>query len=416
MTTPSAELLFIPKLDQAATRNVAKNSKEAISNATKQAGAESKANLDKSIFDGIKDGGRKGFGKLKEFGSTFAGEFGGKLSLTVVGIATAAAAVVADTVEKSLGGADEVADRLRERMNAQRQVELTGSAFGMSSGQYAAFVEGAQAMGLEMEDITGMMSGFSDSLANPEMARYKELVDNYGIDAGFIDLIQKAAAMDATKAQQFLSNAIGGEDAVKVNMFASKVREMDDKGLGVSLDSMASYITGRKIVSADITKDIDAQKPYRDRVYQHDSYLFDKHLRQQVSDQDVADINSRSDSRESVDDANTNAFHQKTLTANTLDSITVGQINAGKTTVKEITGFSDAMNKVVNEHFSNITKNTPNKDTSNKEEETSNPYSGMYEGPVRAQFIEDLVSAYKKAFEPVSESLGTKHSQESNRR
>ncbi|WP_417859540.1 hypothetical protein [Xanthomarina gelatinilytica] len=418
MSAPTFEMIAKPKIDQAAARKMATDSKEAISNATKQASAETKANLDKAISGGIKSGGKEGFGKLKEFGNTFAGEFGGKLSLTVAGIATAAAAVIADTMAKTLGGADEVADRLRERMNAQRQVELTGSAFGMSSGRYAAFVEGAQAMGLEMEDITGMMSGFVGSLSRPEMVKYKELTDKVGTEGGFIDLLQKAASMDRTQSQQFLDSTLGGDDSVKAGMFVNKIREMNEKGLNVNLDSIASYLTGRNVVSADITKDIEAQKPYQDKVYRHDAYLFDKHLRQQLSNQDVADINSRSDSKESVDDANKNAFHVKVETANALDSITVNQINTGKIVAEEAAKGAELTMKSLSEYLELVLKASKKQVTFNYKD----PFGGNNQAANQAtKNTEDVIAngiikgLYEYGKTKDQGSLGSQHSIDSNK-
>lgn len=346
MSSPSAELTFYPKLNQAATRKMSKDAETAIAKATDQASAETKSQLDKAVSGGLKKGGEDGFGKLKEFGNSFAGEFGGKLSLTIAGIATAAAAVITDTLGKTLSGADEVADRLRERVDLQRQMELTGSAFGMSSGQFGALSEGAMAMGLSPEDMSAMMSGFVGTLSNPEMAKYKALVDGKGIGVGFVDLIQKAAGMDANAGQQLLNGIIGGDDAIKMGMFAAKVREMNAQGKDVNIDSLSSFITGRNVVSADITKDIAAQKRNRDAIYKNDAVLYDKHLRQQLSAQDVADINSRTNSKESVDDANRSAFHLKVEMANNLDTLTVKQLNAGKTSIEVAGDILDKMNSL----------------------------------------------------------------------
>lgn len=407
----SFELIARPKIDQAAARKMESDTKEAIARAGQQASARTKSDIENALENGMRVGGKSGFDYLKQESKGFSDSFGGMMKLSLAGIAAAASAVLVDTLQKTVDGADEFGEILKQRANAQRQVEQTGAAFGMTAGQYGELSIGAKAMGMEPEDLTGMISGFVGSLSRPEMAKYKELTDEIGTGSGFMDLLQNAASMDKTQSQQFLDSTLGGDDSVKAGQIVNVIREMNAKGIAVSMNSLASAMAGFQINESQLNKDIDSTKGARREFNQSEAREYMASLTQNVSSQDASDIESRRQSQEALLQKQLSNLHVKVEYANKLDTLTVNQLNAGSTVINSVAKESTKLWSMTKDIYQ-----TPVGTERLKKIGSLGGEIWETDKKLASWWYGLIYGAIKDAASDAKDSIAAKHSQESNRR
>lgn len=327
---PSAELVLAPKVDPRALRRSSKRAQDAMARAGRQAAKSIKKDLKRGIEDGFKDGSSNGAKAFKK----------GMAALGVAGL-------LAKWVELAVGGADQVGARIREKALMMQEMKSTADAFGIDAGRYAGLNIASQGLGINPDDIRGMLSGFSAELNEPEMQKYKELADSSGLDVAFLNLLKKAAEMSPTEGQRFLNPILGDEDSVYAGKITAKIREMNEQGIDVTFQSLLDHMATFNIQLEELKKGLEGSREAINALNQDAASSLQDSIIKGLSEKNASLEVERVKSERKVLQAELENFATKVRTALTLDKGKIGLIKVGGENAQRIYDFIDSVDELI---------------------------------------------------------------------
>lgn len=330
-TSGDAELLLIPRVDYEEMRRTANRMADALERATEQAVAEMQRDLRRGVGRGINQGindGEMGFSKLK---------------LGLASIAVSAGSLIKDSMEKTLGGADETLGKILERAEKIKAVMGQSSALGVDQGNYAAWSIASMGKGVEQDDLLGMFSGFSEGLNDDKLTLYKNIRDKNGLEEAFFRMIYTGSTMSADKAHTwFADDATLGSDANFANKLADIMRDMRANNVDITKESFFKY-AGVKSSTATLSDDLNNSKSSLNLMNKTDQGRFESAINKGLSQVEDQAYTNRMRSIDALDQAHIDNITLKVTTANFQDKMEIKQLDA---TIKTMNLLSKGVGEI----------------------------------------------------------------------
>ena len=225
-TSGDAELLLIPRVDYEEMRRTANRMSDALERATEQASLEMQRDLRRGVGRGINDGirdGEGGFSKLK-----------GKIAAIGIG------AAITSAVMGAIGNADEFIDKVAEKADKIRAIGNQSNAFGIDKGTYASMTITGQALGLEVDDIKGLLEGWNEGLTSDDtLVNYANVRDKDGLDEALLRILYTASTKNEKEAHGWLaSEGTFGSDATFLMPIVAEIKKLAENGESITWDNL----------------------------------------------------------------------------------------------------------------------------------------------------------------------------------
>ena len=319
------ELILAPEIDRTALRVAEKNMDEAFERSAKYAGVEARKQLAKGVERGIGDGAKKGVNHLR---------------LAAFSIATAAAAVAIDSIEKTLGGADDVMARMQEKLNQVSETMLTGEAFGIESGAMAALSASFMTKNMDVSDLRGMLSGFTAAIEEEGGEEYKAIRDEKGLEASFLTYLKSISQLDKSQQVGAMIPVLGEEDAALAGRIVSVMQEMTKGGKEITTTSLSETILGRDVDIAGLTDKAEQAQVQSEKLAQTNARAFLDSFKP-VSDENINAMQDLIASNRQLEKAHENAFDLKVKTKIIANELEVNQLRAVTALVEAPSNIAD---------------------------------------------------------------------------
>lgn len=310
----SSEILFSPRIDENKMRQEAKKQEKIMSNTAKQIGDDYK----NEIEDGMNEAADSGSKAIES-----------KMRVTAVALAYIVGSVVKDTFDKVVGGAEEVEERLRQRIESMKDISSSAEGLGMDSATYAALTLAGQAQGIDQGDTRGLMSGFVGALERPEMAAYKEAAEENGIEKSFLDFLASMSELSPEQSAQYLNQVFGDEDALKAAKFMDPIRQVRNSNQELTVENILNAMLGGGLDMAGLRKSFEQSQPNIEKVMHNDALDTQQELLSGVSDSEAKGMNQMTSARRDEQEAQESAFDLKVSKFVVEKEMTVAQIKAG---------------------------------------------------------------------------------------
>lgn len=329
-----ADVILVPKADLEAMRKAAKQMHETLEKAAEQASNDVENDLKNGVKKGIKKGADEGFMGLSKKGQAAIASFSLSVGL-----------VIKDSLEQTLGGADEYVAKIAERAQNIRDMMSGEKVFGIDEAQYAALTIGGKRLGIEPDDIRGVFEGLSAALDSPEMKAYKDVADKEGLDQAFFNLLMTAADKTPGEAQTWLATTaqMGDSDATFVNKYADVIRDMKKNGIEINRENFFNASAGFGINVEAIGHAMDKSRASIEDMRKGDAFREYKKLLAGVTPEQAKAYNDRNDSVKRLEDAHIGNITLKVATANFQDAVTIKQMKA---TVKTLNALSEGVSSL----------------------------------------------------------------------
>lgn len=328
----NSELVLAPVID----RNALKRSEMQLANAMESAGKKGsiamqkdvKKHLKKGVEDGVEDGVSGSTGKFKALG---------------VAVALGAAAIIADTIDKTLGSLEDNIDRIMGKLDTLREVNENAQAFGIDPARYAAISVMGAAKGLDQSDISGIMTGFSASLSDERMSEFKEIRKNQGMEKAFFDFLSSTGKLSESQRQQQLIDVFGEDDMRLASRFMNPMIAMQSAGESMNLESLYQNITGRTLQLEAMRAGIGRSQQAQGMITAQQAQFLENVFIKGVTPGQASAVTSVAASQKNLEAAQMSALNLQVKAKILADQMEVKQIQAGIVTGDAVLSYSESL-------------------------------------------------------------------------
>ncbi|MGD1456957.1 hypothetical protein [Vibrio harveyi] len=310
----NSEILFTPRIDENKMRQEGKKQEKIMANTAKQIGDDYK----RELTDGMEDAADSG---SKAIGS--------KLRMVAASLALVVGSVIKDTFDMVTNGAEEVEERLRQRIESMKDITSTAEGLGIDSATYAALTLAGRAQGIEQDDTRGLLSGFVGALERPEMAAYKDAAEQNGIEKSFLDFLASMSKLSPEQSAQYLNQVFGDEDALKASKFLDPIRELSKNGKPLTVEGILNAMLGGGLNMAGLRRSFIDSEGNIKTVMRNDALDAQREILLGVSGEEATGINRMTNARRDEQNAQEEAFNIKVEKFVVEKEMNVAQIKAG---------------------------------------------------------------------------------------
>lgn len=314
----SSELVLAPQVDRNALKRSEMQIAQSMENAGKKASIEMRKDLkrevSKGLNQGVKDGVSKSRGNMKALG---------------LGVAAAAAMVIADTMDKTLGSLEDNIDRIMGKLDTIREVSENAKAFGIDEGRYAAISVLGSAKGLDQSDMQGIFAGFAASLQDDEMAGFKNIRDTQGMEKAFFDFLSSTAKLTGSDRENQLIKVFGEDDMRLVSRILGPMSAMQSDGQAMNLESLYKNITGRDLQLAAMQQGISRSQTAQGMITAQQAQFLENTFIKGVTPGQAGAVTSVASSQKNLEAAQMTALNLQVKAKILADQMEVKQIQAG---------------------------------------------------------------------------------------
>lgn len=329
MAQPRTEVILAPKIDRSDLREVKEHMNAAFDDVATKSRKELEKGTKRGVSDGIRKGGSEGIKHLKR---------------GLAGVAVAVGAVA----DNALSGADDVLNRMEQRLVGIRDISKEAAAFGVSSGEYAQVASVFTSMGYDQSDVRGLLSGFQAELDAPEMAKFKELADQSGVMQSMLSFIASTADMTQTQRAATLK-PLGDEDAVIASALAAKIKATDSD----SLQALFEAMTGKTYTAGEITKGIQSGEVESDELAR---YQGAKLIEDLFKGGDASQIKKGLDLDRRLESEHDKLIESKLIAKEILVTAEIASLEATQATINGLEPWFENANFVLNNLDESIAK------------------------------------------------------------
>lgn len=332
-----ADVILVPKADMDAMRKASKQFEEALEKSSKQVSADTERELEKGVKKGIEKGSNGGFSI-----------FSSKLKMAAAAVAFAAVSIVKDTMEKTLGGADQYVEEVKRRAETIKDIMGNAGAFGIDQGEYAALTLGAKSLGIEADDIRGLFEGFASALDSDEMGKYRKVSDEKGLDTAFYKLLNTASFMDPAKAQTWLATTaqLGDSDATFANKIAGVIRSMREDGDMINKQNLFNRMAGFDMSTGALSDSFDRTRIQTDKLNKNAAQNEYSTLLNGVTATQADSANRYDNKQLELVETHLRVIADKVTYANVIADAEILQVKAGAAALEELKGMVEGMVKL----------------------------------------------------------------------
>lgn len=314
----SSELVLAPQVDRNALKRSEMQIAQSMENAGKKASIEMRKDLkrevSKGLNQGVKDGVSKSRGNMKALG---------------LGVAAAAAMVIADTMDKTLGSLEDNIDRIMGKLDTIREVSENAKAFGIDEGRYAAISVLGSAKGLDQSDMQGIFAGFAASLQDEEMAGFKGIRDTQGMEKAFFDFLSSTAKLTGSERENQLIKVFGEDDMRLVSRILGPMAAMQSGGQAMNLESLYKNVTGRDLQLAAMQQGISRSQTAQGMITAQQAQFLENTFIKGVTPRQASAVTSVAASQKNLEAAQMTALNLQVKAKILADQLEVKQIQAG---------------------------------------------------------------------------------------
>lgn len=332
----SSELILAPVVD----RNALKKTQMQTENAMKEAGKKASIDTRKHLHKNIRQGTIKGFDDGIRTVSP-------KLKMIGAAVAVAAGAVIADTLDKTLGTLDENIDRIMGKMESIREIALNAAAFGITSERYAAMSVMATSAGMDQGDLQGIMAGYVAALKDPEMAKFQKMAKTKGMEASFFNFLASTGTLSEQERQQRLIGVFGEDDMRLVSRFLQPMMQMQKSGQQLSLQNLFQTMTGTQLDLPSLRRGMGRTAAAQQAVTAQQTTQLLAQLTTGVTPGQAAAVTAVAESKARVDAARMTTLDLQVKTRIIADNLEIKQIEAGKMMVTETFDYGSDVSRFV---------------------------------------------------------------------
>lgn len=334
----SSELVLAPQVD----RNALKRSEMQIAQSMEAAGKKAsismqrdvKKHLKKGVSDGVDDGVKSSSGKFKALG---------------LGVAAAAGAIIASTIDKTLGSLEDNIDRIIGKLDTIREVSENAKAFGIDEGRYAAISVLGSAKGLDQSDMQGIFAGFAASLQDDEMAGFKNIRDTQGMEKSFFDFLSSTAKLTGSDRESQLIKVFGEDDMRLVSRIMGPMAAMQSSGQSMNLESLYKNVTGRDLQLEAMQQGISRSQTAQGMITAQQAQFLENTFIKGVTPGQAGAVTSVASSQKNLEAAQMTALNLQVKVKITADMLTVEQIKAGVVTGNMVLDFTNSISKAIDD-------------------------------------------------------------------
>lgn len=315
----SSELVLAPQVDRNALKRSEMQIAASMENAGKKASIEMRKDLKKEITNGVAWGVSSGVKKSR-----------GSMKALGLGVAAAAAMVIADTMDKTLGSLEDNIDRIIGKLDTIRDINNDAAAFGIGNAEYAALNVMGASQGLDSGDISGFMTGFTASLADEQMVAFKKIRDEQGTEKAFYDVLSTISTMKGSEREEMGIKVFGEDDYKNVSRFINKMSEIEASGGQLNLETLYSSMTGGNQLNLEALRaGLDRTALANQAYNKQNAATLANQLSTGVTAGQVSSVNAYNASNRNLEAAQMSALNLQIKAKIIADSLTVKQIEAG---------------------------------------------------------------------------------------
>lgn len=332
----SSELVLAPQVDRNALKRSEMQIAASMEAAGKKASISMQRDVKKGISKGVKSGVNDGVSGSK-----------GKFKALGLGVAVAAAAVIADTMDKTLNSLEDNIDRILGKLDTIKEVSSDAEAFGISKERYAAMSVIGASQGLDLSDLSGIMTGFSASLSDERMSEFKSIRDKQGMEKAFFDFLSSTGKLSESDRQQQLISVFGEDDMRLVSRILNPMMQLQNSGQELSLGSLFKQTTGSNLdlnaIASGMSQSEQAAKLRNKQIAQDQLRNFTS----PVTAGQVQGIGAVAASQRNVEAAQMSAMSLQIKAKIVADTMTIKQIEAGVITGNMVVNFAESISKAI---------------------------------------------------------------------
>ena len=314
----SSELVLAPQVDRNALKRSEMQIAQSMENAGKKASIEMRKDLKREVSNGLNQGVKDGVSKSR-----------GNMKALGLGVAAAAAMVIADTMDKTLGSLEDNIDRIMGKLDTIREVSENAKAFGIDEGRYAAISVLGSAKGLDQSDMQGIFAGFAASLQDDEMKGFKGIRDTQGMEKAFFDFLSSTAKLTGSDRENQLIKVFGEDDMRLVSRIMGPMAAMQSSGQPMNLESLYKNVTGRDLQLAAMQQGISRSQTAQGMITAQQAQFLENTFIKGVTPGQASAVTSVASSQKNLEAAQMTALNLQVKAKILADQLEVKQIQAG---------------------------------------------------------------------------------------
>lgn len=315
----SSELVLAPQVDRNALKRSEMQIAQSMEAAGKKASIEMSKDLKKEITNGVAWGISSGVEKSR-----------GSMKALGLGVAAAAAMVIADTMDKTLGSLEDNIDRIIGKLDTIKEINSNAIAAGISNDRYAAMTVMAASQGMDASDLSGIMMGFIAALQGDEMTAFKKIRDEQGTEKAFFDFMSTLSNTKGSEREAMGIKGFGEDDYRLASRFIDPIGKLQESGKSANLESLYAAMTGgAQLDLAALKRGIDRTSIANQAYNKQNATVLASQLSKGVTVGQVGSVNAYNASNRNLEAAQMSALNLQIKAKIIADSLTVKQIEAG---------------------------------------------------------------------------------------